>query len=527
VTFVKDLGPLTQLDPVRSVDLNAVARHPIFEELFAHIVSEKQADATDLDTGITSVRIPPRPPRARRQMVLVSAAALVLALAIAMTAILSGQSRLSGPITTSWEAAHVLPPASSVPRSTTSGWQLVGDIVHTGWQLHTAGPVPGSLTCPTPSVCYVIGDTAKSPSGPPQFGALYVSGDAGNSWSVLPLPSELNAPSNLSCSNTETCAAGGVLNGQSVFLLTTDGGHQWHIVPLNLGGDLILLTCASTNVCNGIVAPSSWASTLYLPPGKQLPTESFVRTTNAGDSWTSHPFPPSDSVVSMNCVTALDCVAVGYPYSPVGPASHPSAPSASGFVVSTSDGGDHWSTGQLPHGFGFTYVNTGISCTDATHCMALGVIVVPNSDECGKVPAVGGCSTGSTTIVSGIATTADGSATWQMRPLPSDVLLPQMSAVSCASTTICWLAGEEAVPQENGTGGTNGGSAVVLGTLDGGATWTRTTFTIPPGAPEDIGQDSYMAIGQISCPTTTACIALGISDQGSSTTPVYSYQTSP
>jgi hypothetical protein len=102
-----------------------------------------------------------------------------------------------------------------------------------------------------------------------------------------------------------------------------------------------------------------------------------------------------------------------------------------------------------------------------------------------------------------------------------------MSDVSCVRATVCWLAGEEAVPQQNGTGGTNGGSAVLLGTVNSGATWTKETFTIPAGAPEDVGQDSYMTIGQISCPTTSTCIALGVSDRGSATTPVNSYQSSP
>jgi hypothetical protein len=99
--------------------------------------------------------------------------------------------------------------------------------------------------------------------------------------------------------------------------------------------------------------------------------------------------------------------------------------------------------------------------------------------------------------------------------------------VSWASATICWIASEETVPQQNGTGGTNGGSPVVLGTSDSGATWTNETFTIPAGAPEDVGQDSYMTVGKISCPRTSTCVGLGLSDRGSVSTPVYGYQASP
>jgi hypothetical protein len=68
----------------------------------------------------------------------------------------------------------------------------------------------------------------------------------------------------------------------------------------------------------------------------------------------------------------------------------------------------------------------------------------------------------------------------------------------------------------------SGLSAVFWGTDNGGATWTTISLTIPPGAPEDIGRDSYDSIGRISCPTPRACLALAAVDQGSTSTPVYS-----
>jgi hypothetical protein len=33
--------------------------------------------------------------------------------------------------------------------------------------------------------------------------------------------------------------------------------------------------------------------------------------------------------------------------------------------------------------------------------------------------------------------------------------------------------------------------------------------------------DSFMDIGQIQCPQPDACIAIGVSDQGSTSTPIY------
>jgi hypothetical protein len=67
-----------------------------------------------------------------------------------------------------------------------------------------------------------------------------------------------------------------------------------------------------------------------------------------------------------------------------------------------------------------------------------------------------------------------------------------------------------------------GRSPVLWGTDNGGVTWTKVPLKIPPGAPEDIGGDSYDSIGRISCPTSPACPALVVVDQGSASTPVYS-----
>jgi hypothetical protein len=157
--------------------------------------------------------------------------------------------------------------------------------------------------------------------------------------------------------------------------------------------------------------------------------------------------------------------------------------------------------------------------------MALGWHNVPNIDECvGSPPQPPtnseGCSSGALTQAAAVLTTSDGGATWQLRQLPSDVPLPQMYDVSCSGATSCWLSGEEAVPEHIGNS-YDGRSAVLLGTSDGGTTWTKATFVVPQGAPNDVGGDAYLAVGQISCPGVDDCMALGVVDQGSKSTPFY------
>jgi photosystem II stability/assembly factor-like uncharacterized protein len=190
---------------------------------------------------------------------------------------------------------------------------------------------------------------------------------------------------------------------------------------------------------------------------------------------------------------------VGYPKDP----SHALGFSTPGFVLWTRDGGNTWARGQLPQGLEFAALNVEVSCPTATSCMATGQV------------AGGAQST--------VVTTADGGETWQLRPLPSSVPKPQLSSVSCAGPTQCWVAGEQAVSQANGSGGIDGGSAILLGTVDGGRSWHATTFTIPPGAPEDAGRDAYSSIGQIDCASTNDCVGLGTVDVSSTFTPVYSY----
>jgi hypothetical protein len=97
-------------------------------------------------------------------------------------------------------------------------------------------------------------------------------------------------------------------------------------------------------------------------------------------------------------------------------------------------------------------------------------------------------------------------------------------SISCASSTVCWLAGQEAVPIQIGNT-FDGGSSVILGTRDAGNTWQKVTFTVPPGAPNYYGQ-SYLSMGPISCPTTRACVAIGAVAQGAKSTPIYRYEDS-
>ena len=72
------------------------------------------------------------------------------------------------------------------------------------------------------------------------------------------------------------------------------------------------------------------------------------------------------------------------------------------------------------------------------------------------------------------------------------------------------------------TGNTyNAESSLVAVTHNAGRTWQRVTFAVPAQVPGGMQGDSFLEIGQIECPQADACVAIGVSDQGSTSTPIY------
>jgi hypothetical protein len=67
---------------------------------------------------------------------------------------------------------------------------------------------------------------------------------------------------------------------------------------------------------------------------------------------------------------------------------------------------------------------------------------------------------------------------------------------------------------------------MVLGTTNGGLTWSRVTFRVPGTAPNFYGQ-SYLSIGSIDCPSAAVCVVLGVGAQCSPYIPTYSFTVPP
>jgi len=441
------------------------------------------------------------------------AAATAAAVAALIAGVMQGPPTLTGRLTTSWALARALPGSAHTAHSPSGTWRLMSYLVARGWQENTAGPEPGWLTCPTAATCYVEGDNSTSPSGPADMNSFYVSTDGAQTWSVLPAPDGVTFTSALSCASAADCAAGGLYYGhQPVYLATANGGHSWTVSPLPAGvGQILNLDCVTATTCRGLASASGKA----MSPGFGMLFSGmhFVLTSDGGRHFTVVPFPKGASIQSVTCPTASHCVAVGL-HSNFDPRRGPDL--GHGVLLTSDNGGLTWRRHAWPSGYG-PGVFPHVTCADASHCAMIGFV-----ERKGTVTdQLGGVMSGKDAVqYTVIAFSTDGGATWTASTLPHTIPYPMIDALTCPAARTCYAAGSDLIAQRIGHT-YNAASSVVAITHDAGRTWQRVTFAVPAKVPGGMQGDSFIDIGQIQCPQPDACIAIGVSDQGSTSTPIY------
>ena len=399
--------------------------------------------------------------------------------------VFSNDSRPSLSITTSPHEEHVFG-GSKAGGHEAGTWHLVDDQLSGTWQQNLSGPPTGYIDCPAASVCYAMSGHYANADTRLVSESLYVTDDVGASWSVLPMPSGFAPTSSLSCASANACVFGGTYRGQPVFLVTLNGGHSFIITSLPQGvGTIDALSCMSKQVCRGVAAVST--------EGRNGSIDStFLSTNDGGRNFTEHPLMSGLYMPSIACSSALRCTVVG---------TNVTAGSRNVAVDTlTADDGAHWSAGSFPGGFDPEL----LSCANALDCSVTGEVNPSSSPD--SVPK--------------LASTTNGGKSWSFDPIPTDVPGPIFIGLSCPSPKECWVSGSESVSQQIGSTA-DGSSSLILGTTDGGATWSRVTFSAPQGAPNYDGQ-SFQSIGLISCAAANVCVALGATARGSASAPVYS-----
>jgi hypothetical protein len=229
-----------------------------------------------------------------------------------------------------------------------------------------------------------------------------------------------------------------------------------------------------------------------------------------GTSWTiqptSSPGAGYDAVLSgVDCLSSMECIAVGYDYYNQGPQDA---------VLAEYWDGTSWTIQPTPVPSG-GYVSTlsSVSCATGTSCMAVGTLGLANPlaeqwDGSGWTiqPTPGGgpllgvsCPTATACIAVGglgtpVADSWNGTAwTEQSVPLPAGNNGGQLSSVSCTSATDCIAVGYWTV---------NTGPDLTLAEHWNGTTWA---IQSTPNPPDPV--DSYLS--GVSCTTPTSCTAVG------------------
>lgn len=203
--------------------------------------------------------------------------------------------------------------------------------------------------------------------------------DGGRTWSSHAFawsPTPTGAPgwsneqnATFSCPTQDTCLGIATVLGQGdgsghqpsslLELRSTDGGVTWssNWVP-NMQGGNANLTCSDANHCYATVQVGA--------AGPQMAPE-VLATTDGGTTWGLQQLFSSatiawDGLTSITCPSSTTCWAAGYQRSTT------DLELTAGAMFVTQDGGQTWSTAQLPAGLGIV---TEVDCATAQSCLAI------------------------------------------------------------------------------------------------------------------------------------------------------------
>jgi hypothetical protein len=291
----------------------------------------------------------------------------------------------------------------------------------TTWTVHT-GPAVTTLTgvsCTSASACTAVGGVLDS---------TRAERWNGKSWTTQTTPNPSGAASSqfngVSCTSATACTAVGYYyNSSSIFFPFAErwNGTTWKVqtTPKPAGSiepELEGVSCTSATACTAVGGDENGSGTY----------QTFAEQWN-GTTWTIHattnPGPEANYLYGVSCTSASACSAVGYQQL------------SSGAKVSLAErwNGTSWATQITPNPPGPTDIFSGVSCTSASACTAVGSYAESNAEPTGPF--------------------AEGwnGTTWtvQTTPSPAGADESPLTGVSCTAASTC-----TAVGQYQGTSGT-------------------------------------------------------------------------
>jgi hypothetical protein len=189
-----------------------------------------------------------------------------------------------------------------------------------------------------------------------------------------------------------------------------------------------------------------------------------------GTAWSAKEVPAPGGATQrelegVSCLSATDCIAVGY---------YDTSNDVLGVPLAEQWNGSTWSSQPLNLPSGTSGTLTGISCTSAASCTAVGYTL-------------------STSTTGGTLAEQWNGSTWteQSTPNPAGSTYAFLNGVSCASAASCTAVG----------GSDASGAATFAEQWDGSA-WSVTSTVDPAGA-------SSYGLSAISCASAVSCTAVG------------------
>lgn len=262
----------------------------------------------------------------------------------------------------------------------------------------------------------------------------------------------------VSCASATLCMAIGLNHYQAKSLIERWNGSSWSLVQ-SIGGELKGISCPATTACVAVGVDSGGAARSWM-------------LSELNGSWgvTSEPVPPlpvgatETTLNAVSCVTTV-CTAVGSYRNSEGtyrPLVERWNGSAWGIQVAPSPSEGSAQKAML-----------GISCPGTTFCLTVG--------EAANKP---------------FAERYSSTEGWKViaAPKPSGAAGAKLASVSCATSTVCMAAGDsyEGIGTEK--------------TL--AERWDGTSLTIT-SSPNPAGAQGWVNFTGVSCPSTTACTAVG------------------
>jgi hypothetical protein len=321
-------------------------------------------------------------------------------------------------------------------------------------------------SCPAPGTCMAVG-SFHAPAG---LSLALAERWNGSAWTALPTPNPSGGHGSVltavSCRSASACTAVGSYRnsaGTAATLAETWNGTTWRIQPTpdpagSFGSYLTGVSCAAAGACTAVG--------YYENQSFQDNGVAFAESWD-GHAWTIQQVPTGGAsptfLYAVSCASRAACVAVG---------SH-NGNAIGGLPLAEVWNGTSW-TLQAPAvpGGGFVAL-TGVSCTAATTCTAVGYY----SQNHGPFATLA------------LAERWNGTA-WAIQPTPDPGGSADLAAVSCTAGTACTAVGWADQSQR-----------ALAETWDG-STWTAQAPARPPGA-------AHSTLAGVSCPAPGECSAVG------------------